>query len=34
MIPLGDVTRRPVRFPIVTASIIAVDVIVFFFELR
>jgi rhomboid family protein len=33
MIPLGDVTRRSVRFPIVTASIIAVNVIVFFFEL-
>jgi membrane associated rhomboid family serine protease len=33
MIPLRDVTRRPVRFSIVTAAIIAVNVIVFFFEL-
>jgi membrane associated rhomboid family serine protease len=33
MIPLSDVTRRPVRFPIVTASIIAVNVIVFLAEL-
>ena len=33
MIPLRDETRRPVRVPIVTASIIAVNVIVFLFEL-
>jgi rhomboid family protein len=33
MIPLRDVTRSPVRFPMVTASIIAANVIVFLFEL-
>jgi membrane associated rhomboid family serine protease len=33
VIPLYDVTRRPSRFPIVTASIIAVNVIVFILEL-
>ena len=33
MIPLGDVTRRPVRIPVVTASIIAVNAIVFLMEL-
>lgn len=33
MIPLGDATRRPVNFPIATASIIAVNVLVFIAEL-
>ena len=33
MIPLGDATRRPLRFPIVTATLIAVNAAVFFFEL-
>ena len=33
MIPLRDVTRSPVRFPMVTASIIAANIIVFLFEL-
>lgn len=33
MIPLGDATRRPLRFPIVTATLIAVNAVVFFFEL-
>ena len=33
VIPLGDVSRRPNRFPIVTASIIAVNVLVFALEL-
>ena len=33
MIPLGDASRRPVNFPIVTTSIIAVNVMVFICEL-
>jgi membrane associated rhomboid family serine protease len=33
MIPLNDVSRRPLRFPIVTALIIAANVAVFLFEL-
>ena len=33
MIPLGDVSRRPVRFPIVTLALIAVNGYVFFLEL-
>ncbi len=33
MIPLGDATRRPKNFPIVTVAIIAVNVVVFVLEL-
>jgi|SRR5271157_503971 len=33
MIPLSDASRRPLRFPIATVSIIGVNFIVFFFEL-
>jgi membrane associated rhomboid family serine protease len=33
MIPIGDASRRPVRFPIATVSIIALNAVVFFFEL-
>ena len=33
LIPLSDASRRPVRFPGVTAFIIAVNVLVFFLEL-
>ena len=33
MIPLGDVSRRPLRFPIVTLAIILVNGYVFFLEL-
>jgi len=33
MIPLGDASRRPVNFPIVTTLIIAVNVLVFISEL-
>jgi membrane associated rhomboid family serine protease len=33
MIPLSDASRRPVRFPVATVSIIGVNFIVFFFEL-
>jgi hypothetical protein len=33
LIPLGDASRRPTRFPIVTASIIAVNVVFFVVEL-
>jgi membrane associated rhomboid family serine protease len=33
MIPLGDASRRPVRFPIATVSIIAINAVVFLFEL-
>ncbi len=33
MIPLGDADRRPLRVPLITALIIAVNVIVFLFEL-
>lgn len=33
MIPLRDVTRRPAGFPLATALIIAVNVVVFLFEL-
>jgi len=33
MIPLGDATRRPTTFPIVTLLLITANVIVFFFEL-
>ena len=34
LIPLADASRRPVRFPIVTAFIILVNVVVFVLELR
>jgi len=33
VIPLGDASRRPVRMPVVTASLIVVNIIVFGFEL-
>jgi membrane associated rhomboid family serine protease len=33
MIPLSDASRRPVRFPIATVIIIALNAVVFFFEL-
>ena len=33
MIPLGDVSRRPVRFPVVTLSLILANGAVFFLEL-
>ncbi|HEV2671624.1 MAG TPA: rhomboid family intramembrane serine protease [Gemmatimonadales bacterium] len=33
VIPLGDASRRPTRTPVVTASIIAVNVVVFLLEL-
>ena len=33
MIPLGDETRRPLHFPIVTAGIIAANAVVFLLEL-
>ena len=33
MVPLGDASRRPTRFPIVTTSIVLVNVIVFLLEL-
>jgi rhomboid family protein len=33
VIPLGDATRRPTRFPVVTASIILVNALVFVAEL-
>ena len=33
MIPLGDVSRRPVRIPVVTGGIIALNAIVFLMEL-
>jgi membrane associated rhomboid family serine protease len=33
MIPLGDADRRPLRFPLVTVSIIAANVLVFLLEL-
>ncbi len=33
MIPLGDASRRPARFPIITSTIIVVNVIVFVMEL-
>ena len=33
MIPLGDLTRRPINFPIMTAAIIAVNAFVFVLEL-
>ncbi len=33
MIPLGDASRRPLRFPVVTALIIAVNLVVFLLEL-
>ncbi len=33
MIPLGDVSRRPTDFPIITLSIIMINVIVFILEL-
>jgi membrane associated rhomboid family serine protease len=32
MIPLGDVTRRPARFPLVTVALIAVNVLAFIWE--
>jgi len=33
MVPLGDVSRRPARVPVVTAGIIVVNVVVFVLEL-
>ena len=33
MIPLGDASRRPLRFPIATVVVIALNFLVFFFEL-
>jgi membrane associated rhomboid family serine protease len=33
MFPLSDVSRRPLTTPVVTVGIIAIDIIVFFFEL-
>src|ERR1700676_4502718 len=33
MVPLGDASRRPARVPVVTAGIIAVNVVVFVMEL-
>ncbi len=33
MIPLGDASRRPIRFPIATVTIIALNVFVFMLEL-
>ena len=33
MIPLGDASRRPLRFPLATVLVIAVNFLVFFFEL-
>jgi membrane associated rhomboid family serine protease len=33
MIPLRDESRRPVGFPAITASIVAINVLVFFLEL-
>ena len=33
MIPLGDESRRPTRFPVVTAAIIGANVLVFALEL-
>lgn len=33
MIPLGDASRRPINFPVVTALIIAANALVFMFEL-
>ena len=33
MIPLGDASRRPLRFPIVTTLIIAANTLVFLMEL-
>ena len=33
MIPLGDTSRRPLRFPFATVVVIAVNFLVFFFEL-
>src|SRR5262249_55766546 len=33
VIPLNDVSRRPVRMPVVTGAIIAVNVVVFVLEL-
>ncbi len=34
MIPLGDASRQPTRFPIGTIAIIAVNAFVFLLELR
>jgi len=33
MIPLGDASRRPVNFPMMTTSIIVVNALVFICEL-
>jgi membrane associated rhomboid family serine protease len=33
MIPLGDATRRPKNFPVVTLAIIAVNALLFILEL-
>ena len=33
MIPIGDVSRRPLRFPVITALIIAANALVFLLEL-
>ena len=33
MLPLSDASRRPLRFPVATISIIGLNFIMFFFEL-
>jgi membrane associated rhomboid family serine protease len=33
LFPIGDASRRPTRFPLVTATIVAVNVLIFFVEL-
>ena len=33
LIPLGDATRKPVRFPLITVTVIAVNVAAFIWEL-
>jgi membrane associated rhomboid family serine protease len=33
VIPLSDIDRRPLRFPVVTASVIGMNIMVFFLEL-
>ena len=33
MFPLSDVTRRPLTTPVITVAIIAINVVIFFFEL-
>lgn len=33
MVPLGDASRRPTRFPVITISVVVVNVVVFLLEL-